>query len=665
MTTMWNGSRLKPLEKSPVYPGGASVFADQTSSRPQVADTVARGQARTDLPLYEGREHAPGRPLVTTFPFPITRQILDRGEERFNIYCSPCHGLTGAGNGMIVQRGFPPPPSYYIPRLRQAPVGHLYDVITNGYGVMYSYNDRVQPEDRWAIVAYIRALPGHAAHRLDRRVGGKALWRGAAASVSCSADTFAANTTFGSRAMKPSENTMKLLTAWRQRGLLLGGGLSVLALLGGIFAPALFFPAYLYAWLFWLGIALGSLGIAMMHHLTGGGWGFVIRRILEAAFGTLPLLALLFLPLLFGLHYLYPWADPARMAADPILRDKHGMFTLPFFLARNILYFVVWIALARILRAWSVEQDRTGDPAITERFQLWCGPGLVLYVFTMSLAAIDWIMSLEPRWFSTIFGMLIVAGQGLTALAFAIVIAHRLALIAEGERQKKDGKTGSKKKRNSLFALLAILHIWPIPRGEASRQHERNKNLDANIHPPELTEADTLDARLAPFWQDLGGMMLAFVLLWVYMSYSQYIIIWSGDLPSETSFYLHRQQGGWKVFVWGLIALHFALPFLLLLFGGIKRRAGPLFAIAGLLLIAHLLHTFWLVEPKFYPHGFGFSWLDVVTPLAIGGLWLAVFSAALQSAALLPLHDPRLQKPVAAAEARHARQDLGETKQEG
>ncbi len=155
---MWNGSRLKPLEKSPAYPGGASVFADQTSSRPLVADTVARGQARIDLPLYEGRARTPGRPLVTTFPFPITRQILDRGQQRFNIYCSPCHGLTGAGNGMIVQRGFSPPPSYYIPRLRQAPVGHLYDVITNGYGVMYSYNDRVQPRDRWAIAAYIRAL---------------------------------------------------------------------------------------------------------------------------------------------------------------------------------------------------------------------------------------------------------------------------------------------------------------------------------------------------------------------------------------------------------------------------------------------------------------------------------------------------------------------------
>lgn len=155
---MWNTSRLKPLEASPSNAAGASLFPDNASSRPLVADTVARGQARTDLPFYEGRENAPGRPLVTTFPFPMTRQILDRGHERFNIYCAPCHGRTGAGNGMIVQRGFPAPPSYYLPRLRTAPVGHFFDVITNGYGVMYSYNDRVQPEDRWAIVAYIRAL---------------------------------------------------------------------------------------------------------------------------------------------------------------------------------------------------------------------------------------------------------------------------------------------------------------------------------------------------------------------------------------------------------------------------------------------------------------------------------------------------------------------------
>lgn len=155
---MWNSVHMKPLEAMPSYSGGSTVFADQASSRVPVPDTVPRGQAHTDLPLYQGREHAPGRPLVTTFPFPITQQVLDRGQERFNIYCSPCHGRTGAGDGMIVQRGFPPPPSYYISRLRQAPVGHFYDVITNGYGVMYSYSDRVEPQDRWAIAAYIRAL---------------------------------------------------------------------------------------------------------------------------------------------------------------------------------------------------------------------------------------------------------------------------------------------------------------------------------------------------------------------------------------------------------------------------------------------------------------------------------------------------------------------------
>ncbi len=471
---------------------------------------------------------------------------------------------------------------------------------------------------------------------------------------------------------KPAEHHIRLLAGWRRAGLIIGGALSVPALLGGVFAPTLFFPAYLYAWLFWLGIALGSLGVAMLHHLTGGGWGFVIRRILEAAFGTLPLLGLLFVPLLFGLHTLYPWADAARVAADPLLRDKHGMFVLPFFLARNGLYFACWIGLGRLMRVWSVEQDRTGDPAITERFQKWCGPGLILYVFTMSLAAIDWIMSLEPRWFSTIFGMLIVAGQGLTALAFAILVAHRLALSDAGEKRTRErerqGENAGREPRSAkpgvLGFLLAALKLLPAARSEAAQRRERNKNLDANIGPPELGDVGGLDARLAPFWQDLGGMLLAFVLIWVYMGYSQYIIIWSGDQPSETVFYLHRQQGGWKVFAWGLMALHFFLPFVLLLFGGIKRRAGPLVGIAGMLLFAHLLHSLWLVEPKFYPQGFGFSWLDVVTPIAMGGLWLAVFCAALQSAALLPLHDPRLQKTEAAAEARQVRTELGaETRQ--
>jgi mono/diheme cytochrome c family protein len=145
---MWNESRLKPLEESPM-PGMVS------SARPLVPGTVARGQAAPDDPVMTGRQ---GPNLLTTFPIPITPAALARGQERFNIYCSPCHGRTGNAEGPIVKRGFPPPPDYAIRRLRDAPVGHFFDVITNGYGVMYSYAARVQPADRWAIAAYIRVL---------------------------------------------------------------------------------------------------------------------------------------------------------------------------------------------------------------------------------------------------------------------------------------------------------------------------------------------------------------------------------------------------------------------------------------------------------------------------------------------------------------------------
>lgn len=447
----------------------------------------------------------------------------------------------------------------------------------------------------------------------------------------------------------PSYDTRRV-SAWRRWSLIVGALLTIPALLGGLWRPALFFPAYLYAYLFWLGIALGSLAIVMLHHLTGGGWGFVIRRILEAAFGTLPLLALLFLPLLLGLHFLYPWADPARVAADPILRNKQGMFTLPFFLVRAVIYFCAWIVMARLLRRWSLEQDRTGDPALTQRFQRWCGAWLVLYALTISLAAIDWIMSLEPRWFSTIFGMLVMAGQALTALAFAILVAQRLA--AAGNPAKRTAEKQSTEIPQREQGAL------PDAQEEASIAHQVNPNLNANIHTPNLTDAPTLEAQLAPFWQDLGGLLNSFVLLWAYLGYGQYIITWSGDLPSENVFYLHRQQGGWKVLAWSLIVLHFALPFVLLLFGGIKRKVRRLTGIAWLLLVMHLLYLLWTVQPPFYSQGFGFLWLDLVLPFAIGGWWLAAFCTGLQRASLLPLRDPRLQKHEAAAQVQRVQEEL-------
>ena len=324
------------------------------------------------------------------------------------------------------------------------------------------------------------------------------------------------------------------------------------------------------------------------------------------------------------------------------MRKHSALFALPWFLLRAVIYFAAWIGLALQLRRWSVEQDRTGAPALTERFQKWCGPGLILYVFTMSLAAIDWIMSLEPRWYSTIFGMLIIVGQGLTALAFAVLMAQRLTAEKKteaGERKKEKGE----RTEPEAAKREALNPDDPIP----------------NIYPPYLEpRAPTLQAQLGTVWQDLGGLMLAFVLLWVYMSFSQYVIIWSGDLPSEISFYLHRRHGGWRWFAWAMIMLHFAVPFVLLLFGGLKRNVRLLAAVALILLAAHFLNMFWLVAPKFHTAGFTVTGLDVVTPLAIGGLWLAGFFGALGQTALIPQRDPRLQTPEAAAQTQQARQEL-------
>jgi hypothetical protein len=385
----------------------------------------------------------------------------------------------------------------------------------------------------------------------------------------------------------------------RLRAVALGIGVvaAVVCAIGGVLMPVAFFHAYLTAYLFWLDIALGSLGLIMLHHITGGAWGFTVRRLLEAAMMTLPLMAVLFVPLVFGLHALYPWARPEQVAADPVLRHREALFTPLWFIGRAVIYFAIWIGLAVVLRRWSVAQDRTGDPVYMRRFQAMAGPGLILYAFAASLAAIDWIMALEPHWFSTIFGMLVLVGQALAAMAWAIVCAEALA----GRR---------------LLKSLAP----------------------------------------ASAWQDTGGMTIAFVLMWAYMAYSQYIIIWSGDLPHETSFFVHRRAGAWAYVALVMMIIHFFLPFFLLLFGGLKRNTVTLAMIAWVLLAAHLVNEFWTVAPSWRTHGLTVTWLDLLLPVAIGGLWIAAFAASLHGRPLVPLHDPRL---VDDPDAAHAREALG------
>jgi len=380
-------------------------------------------------------------------------------------------------------------------------------------------------------------------------------------------------------------NDNRSLIRWdlmQKRSLAVGLIAAVLCAGGALIFPPSSFRAYLGAYIFWIGIPMGCLALLMLHHLVGGRWGFMIQRVLEAAIQTLPLMALLFIPLLFGLSDLYPWARTEVVAADPLLQQKAAYLNIPFFIARTVAYFAVWIVLGRLLVTWSLQQDRTADDALTLRLQRLSGPGLVLYGLTVTFAAIDWMMSLEPKWYSTIFGMIFMVSFGLAALAVAIL---------------------------------------------ATRFLESQKPLSQVISPDR--------------WHDLGNLLLALVMFWAYLQFSQFLLIWSENLAEEIPWYLHRIGGGWEWVALALILFLFALPFILLLSRTTKRSARMLSQVAAAILFMHWLDILWIVAPSFYPARFHLHWLDIVAPVGIGGLWLAAFIGYLKARSLLPLHDPR------------------------
>jgi len=371
------------------------------------------------------------------------------------------------------------------------------------------------------------------------------------------------------------------------RALIAGAVGVLLCLLGGYLDPVQFFRSYLVAYLFWLSIPLGCLAILMIHHLVGGAWGAVIRRVLEAATRTLPLLLVLFVPLWFGLEDLYSWADPEVIAGDPMLQHKSAYLNTAFFLLRLAGYFAIWLVLTYVLNRGSRRQeeapDWTAEQTVRRRLKLLSGPGLALYGLTVTFAAVDWMMSLEPLWYSTIYGLRVAASQLLAGLAWAIVVTWWLAA------------------REPLAEVLTPDHF-----------------------------------------QDLGNFLMTFVMTWIYLAFSQYLIIWSGNLPEEIPWYLRRGSGSWGWVALCLLLFHFVVPFVLLLARPLKRRASLLAALAAGLLFVHLAELFWLVMPAFYPAGLYVHWLDIVAPVAVGGMWMALFLWQLKRRSLLPLA-PSLQ----------------------
>jgi len=371
-----------------------------------------------------------------------------------------------------------------------------------------------------------------------------------------------------------------------QRRLFLIGAVGAAVSVVGLFLnPRQFFQSYLMAYMLCLGVTLGCLALGMVHQLSGGAWGVVIRRPIGAAARVLPVMTAMFLPIALGMRQLYVWTDPDLLLHDEVLQHKALYLNTPFFLARAAVYFLVWNAISHFLNAWSLEQDRTANPRLARRMQMLSGGGLLAYGLTITFASFDWLMSLEPHWFSTIYGVLILGGQGLSALAFLIIVLVWLS------------------RRPPLDRIVAASHF-----------------------------------------HDLGNLMLAFVMLWAYFSFSQYLIIWSGNLPAEIGWYLHRLQTGWRAVGLVLILFHFAAPFIVLLSRRVKREPELLVKVAVGILVVRLVDLFWLIAPEFHQHGISVSWLDIVLPLTLGSIWLACFLRQLRGRAILPVHDPEFDE---------------------
>lgn len=375
------------------------------------------------------------------------------------------------------------------------------------------------------------------------------------------------------------------LGSLRTSAFVVGGAATVASVIGLFMDKSQFFDSYITAWIYVLAAPIGMLGLMLINHVTRGAWGVIGRRVFEAGARTLPVMALLFIPVILGMREIYSWADPEVVAHDTLIQEKSIYLNVPFFLGRAAFYFLVWFGLAFGITRLSRQQDDDADPALAKRMSAIAAGGLVVFALTLTFAIFDWLMSLDPHWFSSIYGVYYFGGAALTAMS-----------------------------------LLVVLMVW-------MRRFEPLRDVLRPTH-----------------FHDWGKLMLAFTMLWAYFSVSQLIIQWSGNLPEEVPWYIARTSGMWKIFPYLIIVLHFFVPFTLLLSSDLKSDSRRLAGVAVFILLIRFVDIYWQSAPSLKIEAW--HWLDLALPLAIGGLWLGTFATLLADRPILPRNDPFFDEAV-------------------
>ena len=369
--------------------------------------------------------------------------------------------------------------------------------------------------------------------------------------------------------------------------LIVGVIFAVIAIIGWVMSPADFYRAYLPSYLFWFEIVAGALGVLMIQYVTGGEWGLLIRRPLGAAARTMPIMLLLFIPIVIGLPHIYEWARPEAIAHNPILQAKQQYLNRGFWIGRSAFYFFCWILWAWRLRALSLRfyEDRAPETELKRR--KWAASGLLMIVLTLTFTSVDWVMSLEPLWYSSMFGISFTIGCGLSAFVYVLFLLTQLS---------------------------------------------RTKAMSEILRPT--------------LFRDLGNLTLAFVMLWAYTAFSQFLLIWYGNLKEETPYYLKRSHGAWGVMAGSLIIFHFFLPFFMLLMRSIKDRPRTIAVVTIILLVMRYVEIYWLVGPAFHGEHFHYSWISAVSFVAIAGIWFWFLVQQLKGQTIIPIHETWVEEAI-------------------